>query len=190
MTAFLLPQVFIIAALLAVASAAPANSYAPQPAYSHGPSYHQSSYKEPANYDTPYQFDYAVNDHYSGAVFSQNENSDTKNVNGYYSVNLPDGRTQHVKYIADQHGYGGYNAEVTYTGEPRYEEHKPSYHPAPAYKPARSYAPAPAYKPARSYAPAPAYKPARSYAPAPAYKPARSYAPAPASVARIVFLRL
>ncbi|XP_037076402.1 uncharacterized protein LOC119097477 [Pollicipes pollicipes] len=120
--------------------------YAPQPAYSHDPSYHQSSYKEPANYDTPYQFDYAVNDHYSGAVFSQNENSDTKNVNG------------HVTYVADHDDYGGYIAEMTYTGEPRYEEHKPSYHPVPAYKPAGSYAPAPAYKPDRSHAPAPAYK--------------------------------
>ncbi|XP_037076405.1 extensin-1-like [Pollicipes pollicipes] len=132
-------KVFIAAALVAVAAAAPANSYVPQPTYSHGPSYRQPSYKEPDHYDTPYQFDYAVNDHYSGAVFSQNENSDAKNV-------------------------------VTYTGEPHYEEHKPSYHLAPAYKPARSYAPAPAYKPARSYAPAPAYKPARFYAPAPAYK--------------------
>ncbi|XP_037076400.1 cuticle protein 7-like [Pollicipes pollicipes] len=113
------------------------NLYAPQPAYSHGPSYHQSSYKEPANYDTPYQFDYAVNDHYSGAVFSQNENSDTKNVNGYYS---------HVTYVADHDGYGGYIAEMTYTGEPRYEDHKPSYHPVPAYKPGRSHARAPAYK--------------------------------------------
>ncbi|XP_037076399.1 cuticle protein 19-like [Pollicipes pollicipes] len=139
-------KVLVAAALLAVAAAAPSNSYAPKQAYSHGPSYHQPSYKEPDHYDTPYQFDYAVHDHYSGAVFSQNENSDTKNVNGYYSVNLPDGRTQHVKYFADHDGYGGYNAEVTYSGEPHYEEHKPSYHPAPAYKPARSYAPAPVYK--------------------------------------------
>ncbi|XP_037075949.1 cuticle protein 19-like [Pollicipes pollicipes] len=140
-------KVFIAAALLAVAAAAPANSYAPKPAYSNGPSYHQSSYKEPDHYHTPYQFEYAVNDHYSGSVFSQSENSDAKNVNGYYSVNLPDGRTQHVKYVADHDGYGGYNAEVTYSGEPHYGKPAGSYAPAPAYKSARSYAPAPAYKP-------------------------------------------
>ncbi|XP_037076358.1 uncharacterized protein LOC119097422 [Pollicipes pollicipes] len=100
-----------------------------KPAHSNGPSYQQSSYKEPPNYDTPYQFDCAVNDHYSGAVSSQIENSDTKNINGYYLVNLSDGRTQHVKYVAGKHGYGGYNAEVTYSGTlARYEEHKPSYH--------------------------------------------------------------
>jgi len=92
----------------------PRPAYHPAPSYGPAPSYHQPSYKEPQHYDEPYQFDYAVNDHYSGAVFSQNENSDAKNVNGYYSVNLPDGRTQLVKYIVD--GYSGYNAEVSYEG--------------------------------------------------------------------------
>jgi len=33
---------------------------------------------------------------------------------GYYSVNLPDGRTQHDKYYSDH--YAGYNAEVSYDG--------------------------------------------------------------------------
>ena len=141
---------------MAVAAAStpysPRPAYHPAPSYGPAPSYHQPSYKEPQHYDEPYQFDYAVNDHYSGAVFSQNENSDAKNVNGYYSVNLPDGRVQTVKYVADHEGYGGFNAEVTYEGEARYDEHKPSYKPAgyaaPAYKPA--------YKPVYS---APAYKP-------------------------------
>ena len=51
---------------------------------------------------------------------------------------LPDGRTQHVSYHADH--YGGYVADVTYTGEAHYAE-TPKYHaPAPAY-----HAPAPAY---------------------------------------------
>ncbi|XP_037076406.1 uncharacterized protein LOC119097482 [Pollicipes pollicipes] len=77
----------------------------------------------------------------------------------------------HVKYVADRDGHGGYNAEVTYSGEPHYEEHKPSYHPAPAYKlitiicglitaallavaaaaHAKSYAPKPAYSHGPSY---------------------------------------
>ena len=140
---------------MAVAAAStpysPRPAYHPAPAYGHAPSYHQPSYKEPAQ---PYQFDYAVNDHYSGAVFSQNENNDSKNVNGYYSVNLPDGRVQTVKYVADQQGYGGYNAEVTYQGEARYDEYKPTY--KPVYKPAPYK---PTYKPVYKPTYRPAYKP-------------------------------
>ena len=62
---------------------------------------------------------------------------------GSYSVQLPDGRTQHVKYTADH--YNGYVAEVTYEGTPYYPEEKP-YHPAPApyEKPEPVYHPAPA----------------------------------------------
>ena len=151
---------------MAVAAAAPSSpysprpSYQPAPAYAPAPTYHQPSYKEPAQ---PYQFDYAVNDHYSGAVFSQNENNDATTANGYYSVNLPDGRVQTVKYVADQQGYGGYNAEVTYEGEARYEEHQPSYKPAgyaaPSYKPTHKPTYKPTYKPAYKPAYEPAYKP-------------------------------
>jgi len=122
-------KLFLLAALVAVAAAAPSDPYAPRPRYGHQEHEHR-----------PYQYDYAVNDHYSGAVFSQNENSDANNVNGYYSVNMPDGRVQHVKYVADHDGYGGYNAEVTYEGEARYDEYKPSYK-QPAYKPTPSYQP-------------------------------------------------
>ncbi|XP_037076401.1 uncharacterized protein LOC119097476 [Pollicipes pollicipes] len=96
-------------------------SYAPQPAYSHGPSNHQSSYKEPDHYDTPYQFDYAVNDHYSGAVFSQNENSDAKKVNGYYSV-LVAAALLAVAAAAPSNSYA-----------PKQASHGPSYH-QPSYK--------------------------------------------------------
>ncbi|XP_037068970.1 cuticle protein 7-like, partial [Pollicipes pollicipes] len=99
-----------------------------------------------------FAYDYAVNDHYTGTNFAKKEESDGHNTQGYYSVALPDGRVQHVKYVADH--YGGYNAEVTYEGEATY----PEYHPAPAYKAAT-----PAYKPA--------YKPTYSH-PAPAYKAA------------------
>ena len=167
-------QVFIIAAVLAVAAADSPAPYHPAPAYKPAPYTPHTQYKEEAR---PFAFDYAVNDHYTGTNFARNEQSDGHNVQGYYSVVLPDGRTQHVKYTADH--YGGYNAEVTYDGQATYPEH----HSAPAYKPA-PYHPAPAYKPAAPYHPAPAYKPA-PYHPAPAYKPvpyhpAPTYEPAPA----------
>ncbi|ODN00356.1 Pro-resilin [Orchesella cincta] len=68
----------------------------------------------------PYSFNYAVNDHYSGANFRQQEASDGNNVNGQYTVLLPDGRTQIVKYNADWKN--GFNAEVTYQGEAKYPE--------------------------------------------------------------------
>jgi len=116
--------------------------YHPAPAYKPAPYHPEPKYKEEAK---PFAYDYAVNDHYTGAAFSKNEQSDGHNVQGSYSVALPDGRIQTVKYVADH--YGGYNAEVTYEGEAQY----PEYHPKPAYKPA-PYHPAP-YKPA--YKPAP-----------------------------------
>ncbi|XP_037071711.1 cuticle protein 7-like [Pollicipes pollicipes] len=108
----------------------------------------QPQYNEEAK---PFAYDYAVNDRYSGANFAKKEESDGHNTQGYYSVALPDGRLQYVKYVADS--YGGYNAEVTYEGEAQY----PEYHPAPAYKAA-----APGYNPL--------HKPTYSH-PAPAFKP-------------------
>ncbi|XP_037068919.1 cuticle protein 7-like [Pollicipes pollicipes] len=125
--------------------------YHPAPSYKPAPYHPEPQYKEEPK---PFAYDYAVNDHYTGTNFAKKEESDGHNTQGYYSVALPDGRIQHVKYVADH--YGGFNAEVTYEGEAQY----PEYHPAPAYKPA-PYKPAP-YKPA-PYKPAPAY--------APAYKP-------------------
>ncbi|XP_043225310.1 cuticle protein 7-like [Amphibalanus amphitrite] len=166
-------KVFIVAAVLAVAAAAPAPDtpvykpapapYKPAPAYKPAP-YHPAPAYKPAPYHPepkykeepkPFAYDYAVNDHYTGTNFAKKEESDGHNTQGYYKVALPDGRTQHVKYVADH--YGGFNAEVTYEGEAQY----PEYHPAPAYKPA-PYKPAPApYKPAPApYKPAPVYKPA------------------------------
>ena len=86
----------------------------------------------------PYHFDYSVNDPYTGTVFSQNEENDGKTTRGYYSVNLPDGRIQHVKYTADD--YNGYNADVTYTGKAQYPEEKSGYGRAGAsYKPSSGY---------------------------------------------------
>merc|ERR1712025_1216178 len=92
------------------------------------PAYHAPApvYKEePA----PYQYEYGVHDEYSGASFGAAETSDgTGNVDGSYSVNLPDGRIQHVNYHADH--YGGYVADVKYEGVPAYAQ---APHPAPAY---------------------------------------------------------
>ncbi|XP_037068939.1 cuticle protein 7-like [Pollicipes pollicipes] len=133
---FCLQALVVVAALAAAAGAAPAPD---------SPSYHpEYQYKEEAK---PFAYDYAVNDHYTGANFAKKEESDGHNTQGYYSVVLPDGRVQHVKYVADN--YGGYNAKVTYEGEAQY----PEYHPAPAYKAA-----APAYKPATVHNSSPVYK--------------------------------
>merc|ERR1712172_309130 len=83
---------------------------------------------------SPYQYTYAVADDYSGAAFQQEENNDGNGVvAGSYSVNLPDGRIQHVTYHAND--YDGYVADVTYEGEPHYDAapvvHAPAYHAAP-----------------------------------------------------------
>merc|ERR1719443_2120128 len=80
---------------------------------------------------SPYSYTYAVADDYSGAAFQQAENNDgTGVVDGEYSVNLPDGRIQHVKYHAND--YDGYVADVTYEGTPTYGA-APVAHAAPAY---------------------------------------------------------
>ena len=70
-----------------------------------------NDYAEPR----PYHYQYAVDDPQYGPMFNKEEQSDgSGTVQGYYAVNLPDGRTQHVKYVADH--YNGYNAEVSYEG--------------------------------------------------------------------------
>jgi hypothetical protein len=96
----------------------------PAPAYGHpAPVYGK---EEPA----PYAYEYGVADDYSKAQFQAAETADANGaVSGSYSVALPDGRTQHVKYTADH--YNGYVADVSYEGVPVYPEAKP-YHPAPA----------------------------------------------------------
>merc|ERR1712036_101050 len=115
---------------------APAPAYAPAPVpapvvpapapYKPAPAYKPAPYVEPEGKDEPYSYQYGVADDYSKANF----NADGAGVvTGSYSVALPDGRTQHVKYTSDH--YNGYVAEVTYEGEPVYPEAKP-YVPAPA----------------------------------------------------------
>ena len=141
--------------------------YHPAPAYKPAPYHPAPAYKEP-EYEgppEPYTYEYAVADDYSKAAFKAHETSDGKAVQGSYSVNLPDGRTQHVTYTADH--YNGYIAEVTYEGTPVYPEEKP-YHPAPApYHPA----PAPYHPKPAPYHPKPApYHPTPApYGPTPVY---------------------
>ena len=153
------------------------------------PAYHAPApYHEEKETPEPYSYTYGVADDYSKAAFSAAETANADGaVTGEYTVALPDGRTQHVKYTADH--YNGFVAEVTYEGVPVYPEAKsyapapvkPSYAPAPA-KPSYAPAPAPAYAPAPAPAYAPAPAPAYAPAPAPAYAsaPAPAYAPEPA----------
>ena len=130
---------------------APAPSYKPAPAPSYKPA---PSYQEPSYGPASYSYDWAVKDDYSGNNYGQSETRNDKNTVGSYYVLLPDGRTQTVSYTVD--AYGGYVAEVTYSGEAKYPD-------PPKYKPAPSYAPTPAYKPAPTSPPAPAYQPAYYY---------------------------
>ena len=156
-------QVFstIVALLPAVLGQAGYAPYHPPTApvyHTPAPSYHTPApaYHPPApvypDEPLPYSFEYGVHDDYTGANFNAGENSDgAGNVEGSYSVLLPDGRTQHVTYHADD--YNGFVADVTYEGEAHYDEvpyHAPQqvYHPAqPVY-----HAPAPP-----QYAPVPTY---------------------------------
>merc|ERR1711874_261020 len=87
---------------------------------------------QPAEPPQPYSYQYGVKDEYSGANFGASESSDTKVVSGSYTVALPDGRIQTVKYTADD--YAGYVADVTYEGQAVYPEVKPYKPPqAPKY---------------------------------------------------------
>jgi hypothetical protein len=79
----------------------------------------------------PYKFAWGVKDEKSYNDYSHQQESDGKVVTGSYRVALPDGRTQIVTYKADEYGY---QAEVKYEGEAKYDEDKPTY--KPAYKPA------------------------------------------------------
>merc|ERR1712127_838948 len=122
-----------------VVHAAPAY-HAPAPVVHAAPAYHAPvvvakpayapapvAYKETPE---PYTYTYGVADDYSKSNFNAAETSDANGVvAGSYSVSLPDGRIQTVKYTADH--VNGYVAEVTYEGTPVYPEAKP-YVPAPA----------------------------------------------------------
>eukprot|EP00090_Calanus_glacialis_P015502 TRINITY_DN24459_c0_g1_i2.p1 TRINITY_DN24459_c0_g1~~TRINITY_DN24459_c0_g1_i2.p1 ORF type:complete len:327 (+),score=98.70 TRINITY_DN24459_c0_g1_i2:24-1004(+) len=92
-----------------------------------------------------YQFSYRVKDDTTGQDFGQEEERQGYNTGGEYQVNLPDGRRQIVTYsVADPDS--GYVADVSYTGEAKYEQRleqpqRPTYTPEvqpPALPPIRN----------------------------------------------------
>ena len=62
-----------------------------------------------------YSFGYGVQENYYPTIFGHDETAEPSVVNGCYSVLLPDGRTQTVRYTADPAGYGGYNPTISYS---------------------------------------------------------------------------
>ncbi|XP_057318781.1 basic proline-rich protein-like isoform X1 [Microplitis mediator] len=71
----------------------------------------------------PFDFNYAVKEDAFGNDYSHNAISDGDIVKGEYRVQLPDGRTQIVRYTADwKHGF---SAQVTYEGTPRLDLQRP-----------------------------------------------------------------
>ncbi|XP_045107363.1 cuticle protein 7-like isoform X1 [Portunus trituberculatus] len=106
----------VLATLVALSAA----SYVPQDSYR----------AAPANYD----FNWAVNDAASGNNYAHQEARDGDNTQGYYFVQLPDGRLQKVTYSVQ--GDSGFLAEVTYEGEAQYPQQgygAPARHPTPTY---------------------------------------------------------
>ena len=151
-------------------------------ALAQNPSYGPPQVKEEVFPPQPFAYQYGVQDTYSGSNFGKTETQDEGgNVNGEYTIALPDGRTQIVKYRADGNGYV---ADVSFEGVAQYpDDVKPSYAPAPlpAYKPAPivTYQPAPVV----SYQPAPvvAYEPptTTTTTTTPPPPPPATYAPPP-----------
>merc|ERR1712156_912668 len=64
-----------------------------------------------------YSYQYGVSDDYSGANFQQTESRDGYLTSGSYTVSLPDGRVQTVKYTDNGDGIV---QDVTYEGVPQY----------------------------------------------------------------------
>ena len=77
------------------------------------------SYQPQQQYTSPttYNFGYQVFDMNSYSNYGHKEARDGYVTSGEYRVALPDGRTQVVRYTADENGY---RADVTYEGEAQY----------------------------------------------------------------------
>ena len=117
---FFTASVFALAALVKTSSTRPSPDN--RPSYSSASSY--------ADVPASYTYDWAVKDDYSNNNYGQNESRNGDKTTGSYYVLLPDGRTQTVTYTVD--GYGGYVADITYSGEAKYPEPQ-------KYKPTSSY---------------------------------------------------
>jgi len=127
---------------------APVHHKAPAPYAPPKPVHHAPAYE---GHPRPYQYNYGVSDAYSGSQFTEAQAQDEKGVVvGSYSVALPDGRLQVVKYTADP--YGGYVAEVSYEGQAVYPEIVPHHKPGPGYHGPAPVPHAPVYKPRPHYA--------------------------------------
>ncbi|KAG7166335.1 Pro-resilin-like 18 [Homarus americanus] len=87
-----------------------------RPSFSYSAPRYSSEESGPAQYN----FQWAVNDAPSGNDFGHQENRDNDNTQGSYTVQLPDGRLQTVKYYVD--GDSGYIADVGYQGDARYPD--------------------------------------------------------------------
>ncbi|XP_017106990.1 pro-resilin [Drosophila bipectinata] len=68
----------------------------------------------------PYDFEYAVQDPETANDYAHKASSDGDVVTGEYRVQMPDGRTQIVRYTADWKT--GYHADVTYEGEAQFPQ--------------------------------------------------------------------
>ncbi|KAJ8681984.1 hypothetical protein QAD02_017776 [Eretmocerus hayati] len=66
----------------------------------------------------PFDFNYAVKEDAYGNDYSHNAISDGDVTRGEYRVQLPDGRTQIVRYTADWKN--GFTAQVSYEGQPTF----------------------------------------------------------------------
>ena len=91
----------------------------PIPAIHHPTPRSYQHYKPQQNYNTPstYNFGYQVFDVNSYSNYGHKEARDGYVTSGEYRVALPDGRTQVVRYTADENGY---RADVSYEGEAQY----------------------------------------------------------------------
>ncbi|XP_030388255.1 pro-resilin [Scaptodrosophila lebanonensis] len=68
----------------------------------------------------PYDFEYEVKDPETANDYAHKASSDGDVVTGEYRVQLPDGRTQIVRYTADWKT--GYHADVSYEGEAQFPQ--------------------------------------------------------------------
>ncbi|CAL4091473.1 unnamed protein product, partial [Meganyctiphanes norvegica] len=62
-----------------------------------------------------YKFEYLEQDEHEGTKYGREEQSDGNKVQGVYSINLPDGRTQTVHYEVEDET--GFRASIPYNGE-------------------------------------------------------------------------
>merc|ERR1712055_197838 len=92
----------------------------------------------------PYAYEYGVADDYSKANFKKSETQDAGgNVQGSFTIALPDGRIQTTTYTADH--TNGFVAEVSYSGEAVFPPAPVGGYPGEAGNPSPGY-PAPGRK--------------------------------------------